>query len=129
MSTSGIFDLFQEAMKLFPPSNLPDVNERILMKIRGGESFTIVVREGKYSLEEREPEAPESIVEVSGTFLCQAINGTLDTRTLWTAFAEPKDDSLVKKGNGASLLPLIQSMKKAYQSKSEIKNAIDSLAS
>jgi hypothetical protein len=127
MSELYILDLFQKGVKHFPPTSLPDVKEKILLRIREGETFTINIQDGNYTLEEGGSEAAENIVEVPLHFLCNAIKGSLDIRTLWTAFAEPKDDSFVKKGNGASLLPLIQSMKKAYASHAEIKEKIDKM--
>ena len=119
-----ICDLFREGVKVSPPNILPEVKEKIVLRIKEGEVFTLLMQDGNYTFEEGESEDAENIVEVSGRFLCNAIDGTLDIRTVWLAFAEPADDSVVKKGNGASLLPLIQSMKKAYESNAEIKAKI-----
>jgi hypothetical protein len=120
-------DLFREGVQVSHPNILSEVKEKIAVRIKEGEVFTILIQDGKYTFEEGESEDAENIVEVSGRFLCQAIDGTLDMRTVWLTFAEPADDSVVKKGNGTSLLPLIQSMKKAYESPGGSKDRINKL--
>ena len=110
-----VIDLLETCAQVVRPSNMPDVSETLLLRINDEEAIRITVQEGIYAFQEGEgSDDIENIVECNPWFLGNAINGSTDARTLWTAFAEPKNDFIVKYGNGASMIPLIQSMKRAY---------------
>ena len=104
---------------------MPDVNETLLLRVTGEDVVSITVQEGIYSFQPGGSDSLDNVVEISRQFLVSAVNGTEHVRTIWTSFAEPKDDAMVKKGNGASMIPLIQSMKKAYAQSKDIQVMVD----
>ena len=128
MSETGkMMDLFREGVQGFPPRILPEVNEKIVVRIKEGETVTVTVQDETYTFQEGEPEDAENIVEVTTAFMRDAMSGKKDARTVWGIFAEIHEPAMVPKGNAASLVPLMQSMNKAYDANPAIREKIDKL--
>lgn len=123
---SAMINIINRGIALISAQIPGDWDESSVLRL-DDETITITFNQGEVNLSPVERDDAQSIIQLSKKRLCDIIDGSIDFMVVWRELAEPSptDRTYIRKGSGAKLFALLDSLIKCYQSNQSFRKMVD----
>jgi len=121
-----IEEIITRGAELKAPTIPQDWDECTLIRLED-HAVSIIFKDGTVTVNNDDNPEAESIINLTCTRFCNAVDGTTDFMTVWREFAEPSptDRSTIEKGTGAKLTNILTHLVSCYNEDADFRTFVD----